>query len=63
MENCKECGRELHLIEGYRHPLLGEHVYLCSDCFDEVYESLTKWRDANLPYIDFFNKKLHYKRL
>jgi hypothetical protein len=63
MDICEKCGKELHLIECYRHPVLGDHCFLCSECFDEVFESVTKWRDANLPYIDFFKNKHVYKKL
>ena len=62
MDICEECGKELGLIEGYRHPILGNDILLCSDCFDTVYNSVVKWRDANLPYIGFFGKKPSYKR-
>jgi hypothetical protein len=62
MDICDECGKELGVIEGYRHPILGNHVFLCSDCFDSIYESVVKWREANLPYIGFFKNKSHYKR-
>ena len=57
MNLCEKCGKELHLIECFRHPVLGDQCFLCSDCFDKVYESFNKWRDANQPYIDFFKKK------
>ena len=55
MKRCKECSKELGFLEGYRHPVLGKDSLLCSSCFDTVHESVAKWRNAVLPYVDFFN--------
>ena len=60
MKKCEECGKKLRLIEGYRHPIQGNEYLLCSDCFDTMHESVVKWRDANLPYIGFFNYRNHF---
>lgn len=54
MKKCKECGKTLGIFEGYRHPIMGKDSLLCNDCFDSVYESVVKWREAHLPYVDFF---------
>jgi hypothetical protein len=54
MKRCKECRKKLGIIEGYRHPVLGKDSLLCGDCFDIVYESVDNWREAILPYVDFF---------
>ena len=43
MTDCKECGKILGLLEGYRHPIYGKSHLLCSICFDTVYESVRKW--------------------
>ena len=55
MKRCKECSKKLGIMEGYRHPTLGKDSLLCSSCFDIVDESVAKWRNAVLPYVDFFN--------
>jgi hypothetical protein len=52
-----ECGRNLGIIEGYRHPTLGKDSLLCSHCFDTVFESVAKYREFVSPYIGFFNKE------
>ncbi len=54
MKECRECGKNLGLLKGYRHPVLGRDSVLCSSCFDTVYDSVVKWREANLPYVGFF---------
>ena len=50
-------------MEGYRHPVLGKDSFLCSDCFDSVHESVVKWREAHLPYVDFFKNNRSEKNL
>ena len=55
MVKCEECGKTLGIFEGYRHPTLGKSHLLCSPCFDQVSESVENWRNAVLPYVDFFN--------
>ena len=54
MKRCEECGKKLGILEGYRHPVLGKNSLLCSDCFNSVQDSVVKWREAHLPYVDFF---------
>ena len=44
MSRCEECNKVLGIFEGYRHPLLGKNKLLCSPCFDQVSESIKKWR-------------------
>jgi len=57
MKECVECGKNLGIMEGYRHPTLGKDNLLCSNCFDIVFESVEKYREFVTPYIDFFNKE------
>jgi len=45
MKNCEECGKNLGVLEGYQHPTLGKKYLLCSHCFDQVEESVAKWRE------------------
>ena len=40
---CKECGKHLGIIEGYRHPTLGEEYLLCHECFLNVMASVERW--------------------
>jgi hypothetical protein len=42
---CEECGRKLGFVKGYKHPTLGRGHCLCSPCFDQVSESVAKWRE------------------
>lgn len=55
MAKCEECGKKLGIFEGYRHPTLGKGRLLCSPCFNQVSESVEKWREFISPYADFFN--------
>ena len=61
MKRCEECGKNLRILEGYQHPVLGRDSFLCSSCFDTVNESMVKWREANLPYIGFFKNNASNK--
>jgi hypothetical protein len=57
MKECVECQKKLGIIEGYRHPTMGQDYLLCSSCFDTVFESVEKYREFVSPYIGFFNKE------
>jgi hypothetical protein len=57
MKECMECGKNLGIMEGYRHPTMGKDNLLCSKCFDTVFESVEKYREFVSPYIGFFNKE------
>jgi hypothetical protein len=57
MKKCVECGKKLGILGGFIHPVKGNKFLLCSSCFDTIYESVIKWREAHLPYVDFFDKK------
>jgi hypothetical protein len=57
MKECMECGKNLGIMEGYRHPTMGNNNLLCSKCFDTVFESVEKYRQFVSPYIGFFNKE------
>ena len=43
MKKCYECGKELKLWEGYRHPALGRKILVCSKCFESVEVSMEKY--------------------
>ena len=45
MKECEECGKTLGIFEGYQHPTLGKKHLVCSPCFDQVEESVAKWRE------------------
>ena len=45
MIKCEECGKTLGTFEGYRHPTMGKKYHLCSNCFDDVNESVKKWQE------------------
>ena len=57
MIECVECGKNLGIMEGYRHPTMGKDNLLCCNCFDTVFESIEKYREFVSPYIGFFNKE------
>jgi hypothetical protein len=57
MKACKECGKKLGIMEGYRHPTMGNDHLLCSSCFDTVFDRAEKYREFVAPYVDFFNKE------
>jgi hypothetical protein len=43
MTECEECAKKLGIIGTYRHPTMGRKHFLCSDCFDQVSESVAEW--------------------
>lgn len=43
MKECEECGKKLGNFEGYNHPTMGKKHHLCSPCFDQVEESVSRW--------------------
>ncbi len=45
MVECEECGKNLGILHGYRHPALGKRFLVCRDCFVNVDESMEKWRE------------------
>ena len=45
MKDCKECGKKLSVFEGYTHPTMGKKYLLCSPCYDQVSESVEKWKE------------------
>ena len=57
MKECVECGKNLGIMEGYRHPTMGKDNLICSHCFDSVFKSVEKFREFVTPYIGFFNTK------
>ena len=44
MTDCEECGKNLGLLEGYRHPTSGKKHLLCSTCFNMVSVSVDNCR-------------------
>jgi hypothetical protein len=40
---CIECGKDLSLFEGYRHPTMGIHYLICRGCFENVETSVERW--------------------
>ena len=50
MVECEECGKKLGILEGYQHPTLGRKHLVCSPCFEQVEESVAKWREFILSY-------------
>ena len=57
MKECMECGKNLGIVEGYRHPTMGKEHLLCSNCFDTVSESVERYKEFVSPYIGFFDKE------
>lgn len=66
MVECKECGKTLGIFEGYKHPTMGTKQLLCSPCFDQVNDSVAKWRQfvlTNAMNGYQINAKLNWKQL
>jgi len=61
MVECIECGKKLGFLEGYCHPTMGKKHHLCSPCFDQVSDSVAKWRDFVTS--NSFNGKASYNFL
>ena len=43
MTDCEECDKKLGIMEGYRHPVLGNRFLVCGKCFDKIDESMERW--------------------
>ena len=61
MVECEECGKTLGIFEGYRHPVMGKNHQLCSVCFDQVNESVARWKEFVLS--NSFNNGTSKKNL
>jgi hypothetical protein len=59
MIECEECGKTLGIFEGYRHPTMGKKHHICSPCFDQVNESIARWREFVLAN-SFNNEEISY---
>ncbi|KYK24735.1 hypothetical protein AYK25_01520 [Thermoplasmatales archaeon SM1-50] len=57
MKECVQCGKKLGVFEGYRHPIMGKQYLLCNSCFDPVFESVERYREAVATYSGFFHKE------
>ena len=57
MVDCDECGKKLGMFHGYHHPTMGKKHTLCSNCYDQVNESVVQWRNVVTSYTGFFDKK------
>jgi hypothetical protein len=55
MVECDECGKTLGFFKSYQHPTMGKKHSLCSNCFDQVNESVSQWREFVLQ--NSFNNK------
>jgi len=62
MKKCIECGKELRLLEGYQHPTLGKKTLVCSLCFDQITESVAKWREFILTNSMKMNASKNYSK-
>lgn len=40
---CIECGKNMSLFEGYKHPTMGIHFLICRECFEKVENSVERW--------------------
>jgi len=40
---CSKCGKQLGILEGYRHPTQGAHNLLCRNCFQTIETSVERW--------------------
>jgi hypothetical protein len=40
---CSECGKNMSLLEGYKHPTMGIHCLICRNCFERVENSVEHW--------------------
>ena len=52
MADCEECGKNLGIFEGYRHPTLGKKHLVCWDCHEQVEESVAVWRQFIVDHKD-----------
>ena len=45
MVDCEECKKQLHIFEGYRHPVLGTRFPVCGRCYDNVERDMKRWSE------------------
>jgi hypothetical protein len=43
MKKYEECDKELHILQGYRHPALGKNFSVCGKSFDKINEDMERW--------------------
>ena len=70
MIKCNICGKKLKFWNGYYHPILGKKVIVCSKCFDNLNESIDRYREFILKDFKKENKikinnnsKIKYKNI
>ena len=66
MVSCEECGKKLGIFEGYCHPTMGKKHHLCSPCFDQVSDSVAKWREfvvSNSFNVNAANNQIDWKHI
>jgi hypothetical protein len=57
MKKCHKCGKELKFYEAYYHPALGKKVFICSDCFDVVDESMENYSSFVFSHVREYEEK------
>jgi hypothetical protein len=45
MANCEECGKKLGLLESYNHPTMGRKHSVCTQCYNQISESVELWKE------------------
>ena len=54
MVKCSRCGKDLSILEGYRHPIEGRKKLVCSICWDIIENNETRYTNF---VSNCFNKK------
>ena len=54
MIKCSECGKNLNVLEGLRHPVEGRKKIVCSNCWNKISDSENRYTSFILNHI---NKK------
>ena len=55
MVDCEECGKKLGILKGYHHPVLGNRVLICGNCYTTVEGDMVEW--SKFCRSDSFNKE------
>ena len=55
MTDCEECDKKIDIMDGYRHPALGDRFLVCGKCFDKIDDAMERWYTFSLS--DSFNRE------
>jgi DNA-binding Lrp family transcriptional regulator len=52
MIKCSECGKDLDILEEYRHPVEGRKKIVCSTCWNKIDDSESRYTNFILDHVN-----------